>query len=234
MNSDLQLYPPLDVIRARLFGETAGVELPDDDFSADGSMAPEISMPAWLQETVAQAAAQKISARPGQPEAGQIWSLRYQGQAEGLPISGRIPLLLERQLANGCWQGWVMSGDSDYAGRDDVILNPRASAINPLLSMVQTWNAVSAEWDVAAPYLGVVDAAVLESVRAVAGELKLAHPPKGSPGNLQMRQVRDEIFALTGDYLGGARDPRWAYRRLYLELAKFFPSENSLGQEFDV
>ena len=44
---------------------------------------------------------------------------------------------------------------------------------------------------------------------------------------------RTSFFALTGDHLGDAQDPRWAYRRLYLELAELLPAI-SLDNEHDL
>lgn len=234
MNSDLRLYPPLDVIRDRLFGETepAATAAPEAAATDEPSTAP--AMPAWMKSLVADGLRQKAQPLPQTVGEGQIWSVAYETETGSGRISGRIPLLLDRQKENGAWEGWVMSADTDYAAYTDVILDFQAAAINPVATMVQTWNRISVQVDAAAPYLGRLDADTLDLVRAVATEPQPGYAPKGQPGNLAPRQVQAGRYALTGDYLGDARDPRWAYRRCYLELANAFTPDLSPDKNPDI
>lgn len=236
MNSSLQPYPPLEVIEARLFGESASVDAQNaariDD--APALAAEGASLPDWLQDRIAQIAAQRAQPVPATAAPGQIWSVAYQGEYEGRSFTGRIPMLLDQPLTPGGWQGWLMSDDTDYATRADIILETRELQINPAAAMVQTWNRVAGVLDAQAPYLGQVDADTLAMVRSVANESVPAHAPKGQPCNLDLRDVGGGRYALTGDHLGDARDLRWAYRRLYLKLAQAFAPVIASDQDYDV
>jgi hypothetical protein len=234
MNSEPTLYPPLGVIEDRLFGDAATVDSANDGEIIEVAAEPAAELPAWLQEQIGQLAAQRARPLPAEPAAGQIWSVAYRGEREGRALDGRIPILLDSLAEAGVWQGWLVSGDTDYATRADVILDTRELGLAPAASMVQTWNRVSAAWDPSAPYLGQVDTATLAAIRAVAGEPTLGHPPKGVPGKLAMREAGDDHVVLTGDHLGDAHDPRWAYRRIYYEFAGTMLPGASPDQDYDV
>lgn len=234
MNSEHHLYPPLGVIEDRLFGDAATVDPANDGEIIEAMAEPTAELPAWLREQVGQIAAHRARDVPSEPAAGQIWSVDYRGEREGRMLAGRIPMLLDRPDEAGIWQGWLVSGDTDYATHADVVLDTRELCITPAACMVQTWNRVAAAWDPSATYLGQVDAATLAAIRAVAGEPTLNRPPEGVPGKLAMREAGNGGFALTGDYLGDARDPRWAYRRLYYELASAMLPAISSDSDYDV
>lgn len=220
MNNRTHLYPPLDVIEERLFGTAAGAA-PAQSVDPDRQAADEASnMPPWLSSAIRHAVAQKSHSLPAQIAAGQLWSVAYRGNHRGQAISGRIPVLLDAAHSEDAWSGWVVSSDNEYASWSDVIINPLQQGINPVASLVQTWNPVQVRVDGAALFLGQIDENCLHMVRAVAVEPRPTYPPAGLTGRVMAREVAGAGRVVTGDHFGGADDPRWAYRRFYAEVAQ--------------
>ena len=232
MNSELHPYPPLGVIEDRLFGGADAVNSPSVVGIAEEVAEPTVQLPVWLREQIGQLAAQRAQHLPAEPAAGQIWSVAYRGERDGREVAGRIPMLLDCPAEAGVWQGWLVSGDTDYASRADVIIDTREFGIAPAACMVQTWNRVEALRDDAAPYLGQLDPDMLAAIRAVAAEGPAARPEEGVPGMLGRREVGEGVFVLTGQDLGSSQDPRWGYRRLYYELSAMLP-ELAPGHDYD-
>jgi hypothetical protein len=233
MTNTSQPYPPLAIIEARLFGEPVAVDGPKAPESEE-QVVETTSLPGWLKDRIARIAAQQSVASPAQPLPGQIWSLAYAGQHARQYLSGRIPILLDQCRDDGSWQGWIVSHDTDYAGLEDVILDTTENPISPLTTMVQTWNAVQAQWDSSAPYLGHIQPAQLELVRSVFRIPPPQYAPQGQPCQPAWREISPGVLALTGQSLGVANDPRWAYRRLYREFAVACLPEAPNEHEFDV
>ena len=233
MTNTPQPYPPLAIIETRLFAGPAAVDAQESPESAMpvGEVA---SLPNWLKERIDRIAAQRSVAPPDQVLPGQIWSLAYAGQHAGQQLSGRIPILLDQSRDDGSWQGWIVSHDTDYAGLDDVILDATEYPISPVTTMVQTWNAVQVQWDSGAPYLGYIPSAQLELVRSVSRIPPPQYSPKGEPCRPTWRELSPGVHALTGQALGAADDPRWAYRRLYREFALACLPEAPNEHELDV
>lgn len=233
MNDFAQPYPPLAIIEARLFGEPAVIE---GDIPAEPESQSEIPtlLPDWLQHRIRQVARQPAQTAPASPAAGQIWSLAYEGQVDGQTLSGRIPVLLDQPLGEGRWRGWIVSDDTDYAALDDVILDTEALSLAPMVSQVQTWNKVQAQWSTKAPFLGQLPDNQLASVRRVAASANRLNPHLGEPCQLVWRDLAPGWSVLTGQPLGNAQDPRWAYRQLYRRFALACLPELSNEQEFDV
>ena len=229
-------YPPLGCIEERLFGEAAAVDAPSaaEMLPEPAEPAAATVLPGWLSERIRQLASQREVPPPACPAPGQIWSLAYQGERAGQNLNGRIPVLLDRALEDGRWQGWLVSGDSDYAASDDLLLNPREQAVSPLATLVQAWNGVQAAWDEAAPFLGHIDAAALENVRLLACASPTLGVPHAQPGQACWREIKPGRLLLTGQPLGDAHDPRWAYRQLYRQFALACLPELANRNEFDV
>ena len=228
-----QPYPPLAIIEERIFGESATVN-PEKVAKSEASVGEAANLPDWLKERIKSVATQRSLVTPEQASPGQIWSLAYAGQHSGQQLSGRIPILLDEQREDGSWHGWIVSNDTDYAALDDVILDASESKISPLATMVQTWNSVQAQWDSDAPYLGQIQPAQLEMLRAVSRIPPPQYASKGQPCHPTWREISPGILALTGQALGDADDPRWAYRRLYREFALACLPETPSEHEFDV
>ena len=228
-----QPYPPLAIIEERFFGESATVN-PQKMAKSEASIGEAANLSNWLKDRIKSVATQRSLATPEHPSPGQIWSLAYAGQHAGQLLSGRIPILLDEQREDGSWHGWIVSNDTDYAALDDVILDSSESTISPLATMVQTWNSIQAHWDSGAPFLGQIQSAQLEMLRAVSRIPRLQYAPKGQPCQPTWREISPGILALTGQALGDADDPRWAYRRLYREFALACLPETPSEHEFDV
>lgn len=220
MNKRTHLYPPLDVIEERLFGSAAEVASAQPVVPVEQVNDEVINMPPWLSGAILNAVAQQSQPLPPQPAAGQLWSVAYRGNHRGQAITGRIPVLLDAGQEDGGWSGWVVSSDNEYASWSDVIIDPVAQGINPVASLVQTWNPVQVRVDSAALFLGQIDENCLRMVKAVATELRPAHPPKGLASKIMAREVAGAGLVVTGDHLGDADDSRWAYRRFYAEIAQ--------------
>jgi hypothetical protein len=233
MTNASQPYPPLAVIEARLFGESVAVD-PQENAESDMPACEAASLPNWLKDRIDHIATQRSVAWPAEASPGQIWSLAYAGQHAGQHLSGRIPILLDMCRDDGSWQGWIVSHDTDYAGLEDVILDAAENPISPLTTMVQTWNVVQAQWDSCAPYLGHIQPAQLELVRSVFRIPPPQYAPQGQPCQPAWREISPGVLALTGQSLGAANDPRWAYRRLYREFAVACLPETPNEHEFDV
>lgn len=233
MTNTPQPYPPLAIIEARFIGESAAVN-PPEMAESESLVGEAAHLPHWLKDRIRSVATQRSLATPEQASPGQIWSLAYAGQHAGQLLSGRIPILLDEQRDDGNWHGWIVSNDTDYAALNDVILDPSEGTISPLATMVQTWNAVQAQWDSGAPYLGQIQPAQLELLRSVSRIPPPQYAPKGQPCQPTWREISPGVLALTGQALGEANDPRWAYRRLYREFAVAYFPETPNEHEFDV
>ncbi len=220
MNKRTHLYPPLDVIEERLFGTPAEVASAPPVAPVEQVNDEAINMPPWLDGAIRNAVAQQSQPLPPQAAAGQLWSVAYSGHHRGQAIAGRIPVLLDAVQEEGGWNGWVVSSDNEYASWSDVIIDPVAQGLNPVASLVQTWNPVQVRVDSNALFLGQIGESCLRMLKAVADELRPTHPPKGLAGKIMAREIAGVGLVVTGDHLGDADDPRWAYRRFYVEVAQ--------------
>lgn len=237
MNDFVQPYPPLAVLAARLLDDAVtdeGEIVSEAEIPDPIDPEPAISLPGWLQHQIHQVATCCSRNAPVAPAPGQIWSLAYQGQLDGKVLAGRIPILLNHALGEDCWQGWIVCSETDYAATDDLILDVDGCALAPVARMVQTWNTVRARWSDAAPYLGELPADQLASVRRVAAFANQPGATPGAPCQLHWRDLEPGWSVLTGQALGKANDPRWAYRQLYRRFALACLLELSSEQEFDV
>ena len=190
MNDEFNPYPPLDLIEERLFGGA------DDGCSPEPWSKLPRKMPCHrcLSPCGCASASGKLphnapTLTPGRP-AGQIWSVAYRGEREGMRSPGEYPCCWIARQKRGGWQGWLVPADPDYASRADVIIDTREFGIAPAACMVQTWNRVEALRDDAAPYLGQLDPDMLAAVRAVAAESPAARPEEGVAGNARAARSR--------------------------------------------
>ncbi len=226
MPDDL-LWPPLDDVRRALgvaVVEGADVAaLPEKpaaspDFSSRGLST---DLPEPLRSLVERRAGLAALLAP------ENWS---PGDIVGLPdSSGNVlgVLLDEPDTSGACgsgriWRGWLTAAELDWAGANDVLLEPGDEPFDPAVGVVQAWNRVQVE-QTTGPLLGRLSAARLAAVRAVQDEAP-ASTSSGvgaidvRPGQIGLRAAGG-FTVLTGTPLG-ADDQRNAYRALYRAAAQ--------------
>ncbi len=126
------------------------------------------------------------------------------------------------------WYGYLMSAETDYAGRWDLLLEDQDAPFDPLAAMVQVWNPVHVYTPSASAALGELSPPRLAAVRGLALDLfdealRDAHAQDialdSSPGTLIQRATSAGQLVLTGTPLGDESDPRRRYRTLYFAAA---------------
>lgn len=115
------------------------------------------------------------------------------------------------------WHGWLVSGEPDYAGWWDFVLQDQDEPFEPFACVAQLWNPVQV-------YLPMISRAVsslslrrLQAVRSLAADFVDGAIPAGVPvwpGRVAARETSDGMIVATGSPLGGERDPRHRYQHL--------------------
>lgn len=220
------LYPPIAVIRAGLFGRPD--QLAEDnedpafaavDFAAAGACEP----PAFLKNLIARkVAANRAFAGRVPLASGQIRRLvRVGGHSPGTgrPLQRALGVLLGAYLGQGRWLGWLVAQEADYAGDRDLVLEESDGPCAPEAALVQCWNPVELFVDGSEAVLAILTPARMLAVMTLAcGGADEAAGVLPRPGRLGARDL-DGAVVVTGTPLADEDDPRHAYRRLYGELA---------------
>ncbi|GAB7541192.1 hypothetical protein CS8_008550 [Cupriavidus sp. 8B] len=207
------LLPPLNIVAARLdAGNTAKIadEGPLPALQANGASAA--GGVDWttrpIPDALAAAFARASQASPQRARAlapGQYHALRH------APGFGAV--LLDRWSPAGqCWQGWLVTPDSAYAGSTDMVLEDRDGPLDPRIGMVCCAIRVLARADQLGTCLGVLADERLGAVRWL-GEQDRGAGNLARPGTVARFDVPGG-YALTGSPLAGPSDPRHAYRDL--------------------
>ncbi|MDM0044951.1 hypothetical protein QTH91_10680 [Variovorax dokdonensis] len=214
-----ELWPPLQVIRAHLepgAPAAGGHPPPGDTPDAQGAPADagaDLLLPITeLARRREALAARNFGARWAP---GRIVSVLHEGRLLGV--------LLDRQLPDGAWQGFMAAGEADWAGVHDVLLEPDDEPFEPLFGMVQAWNVVtlmpSPQW--VARVQGELSATRLAAVRAVHDEFAAGQATdiEPQPGRIALRATGGGAFSVLSGTPLGARDERAAYQHLYRDVA---------------
>jgi len=145
---------------------------------------------------------------------GRLLSIVHEGRLLGV--------LLDKCIGGDRWQGWMATGEADWAGAFDVLLEPGDEPFEPLFGMVQAWNPVTLT---AAPQLcarvqGELSATRLAAIRAVHDEWATQQPLgiDAAPGRIALRTAGGVFSVLSGTPLGDG-DPRSEYQALYRDAA---------------
>ena len=222
----VDLYPPIAVIRAGLFGHTEPVAEGNEDpalaavdFAAAGASEP----PAFLKNLIARKVAADHAFAGRIPLArGQIRRLARVGghsPGTGRPLQRALGVLLGAHLGQGRWLGWLVAQEADYAGDRDLVLEESDGPCAPEAALVQCWNPVELFVDGSAAVLAILTPARMLAVMTLASggaDATAAVLPR--PGRLGARDL-DGAVVVTGTPLADEADPRHAYRQLYGELA---------------
>ncbi len=152
--------------------------------------------------------------------------------AEGpdAPPAGRLRCPLAVALSAECpgeadvWEGWIVVPQDHiaYVTCWDMLLEEEKDGpFDPNVAVVQLWNPVRVHVARDAVTVGRLSAVTLAAARAISEEFAQGLPPDlgpPRPGWFGVRPVGGHSV-VTGTRLGGRRDPRRAYQRLYSRAA---------------
>jgi hypothetical protein len=222
--SQNHLWPPLELVEAAIDGHHA--------LANDGSHARQRAA-GHKPSTLASAAAQQQAAHLLLPltellerraaVAAKAYSSDWKpGRVVQITHSGAVVgVLLDHQVQDKRWMGWLVASESSWASAFDVLLEPEDEPFEPLFGVVQTWNPLVLEQSdtIQAQVVAELSTARLASMKAVAQEcaagLMLNIPVE--PGRIALRTAGGMFMVLTGTPLG-PRDPRSEYQSAYLAV----------------
>lgn len=163
------------------------------------------------------------------PAPGQIVEARRIVTPHGEPCDGYMnaPLyvLLDAPAeTEALWHGWLVSGEADYAGWWDFVLQEEDGPFDPEAGMVQLWNPVRLYLPMACRVVARLSPARLAALRSLAADYVAgsAAPPDVPvwPGRVAARATSDGLTVVTGSPLGDEDDPRHAYQHVYFHAAE--------------
>ena len=203
-------------------GETAATE------SAGKVLEP--PMPPHLRELVerrirATEAMQKLF--DPVPTPGQIVEIKkietpQPGQLDWVMQAPLYVLLDAPGECDTVWHGWLASGEADYAGWWDFVLQEEDGPFEPEAGVVHVWIPLRIYLPMAGRVVAKLQLARLQAVRALAAEYVEGYIPEGAPvwpGRVAVRTTLDGLPVVTGSPLGGDEDPRHRYQHLYFHAA---------------
>lgn len=120
------------------------------------------------------------------------------------------------------WYGWMVSGEPDYAGYWDVLLEEADEPYDPLAAIVQLWNPVYIYIRSTGSVLGQLSASRLDALATVYGDFLAGERPGATharPGTLVNRLNSAGVSVLTGTPMGTHNDPRMRYQDVYFAAA---------------
>jgi hypothetical protein len=218
------LWPPIEVIASNLqTGSEPALHFPASTESGSDAQvdAMALEMPAFIRDKVRQRLASRAAQFDTQPRAGQIW--RFDGKPDEL---APLCVLIDQDLGNHHWLGWIAASETDYASNKDVLLEPQDEPFDPLGAMVQTWNPVEVDVRKAARVLAQLGLHRLEAIREVAGG-KSEEGGGARAGFVAPLKTQAGVSVLSGTRITHADDPRRQYQTLYGTAARTL--EQQLG-----
>jgi hypothetical protein len=145
------------------------------------------------------------------------------GQMDAILMAPLHVLLDAPAEVPAVWHGWLVSGETEYAGWWDFVLQEEDAPFDPEAAMVQLWNPVRIYLPMAKRVVGILSPARLQAVRAQAAEFVSGDVPTGIvpwPGRVAMRATTSGLRVVTGSPLGNAADVRHRYQTVYFEAAE--------------
>lgn len=217
-----KLWPPLSDIE-HLLGEpedAAAGDQGDALLCEPADNAPPPLMPDFLRDAVRRRVAAARASILALPAPGLVLRLgALPGGTRTWPFAGELALLIDKQESDGRWSGWLATGEADYAGEDDVLLEPGDEPFEPSAGVIQLWNPLALRITEPQPVLARLSSQRLEAIR------QHAHRPRrpgrtGEPAPGRMRWAETPAGdLLVGSPIGGGNDPRLAYGHLYRNAA---------------
>lgn len=155
---------------------------------------------------------------------GRLISVLHEGRLLGVLLNKCVTGSNSYEGGQGgdLWQGWIAASEVDWAGAFDVLLEPHDESFEPMIGLIQTWNAITLRHtpQLCARVQGEVSATQLAALRAVHEE-SVAQAPltiAPEPGRIALRTAGGDFSVLSGTPLG-PQDPRAEYQALYREVA---------------
>jgi hypothetical protein len=216
------LWPPIEVIASNLQpGNEPALHFHSQTGAGSESDADAVTsdMPAFILDKVRKRVASRSAKFDTYPKSGQIW--RFDGHPDDL-----IPLcvLIDHELGNHRWSGWITAPEVDYACNKDVLLEPKDEPFDPLAAMVQTWNPVEVDIRKASRVLAELSPDRLDAIR----ELVSNRGEEGGgarPGFVAPLKMPSGASLLSGTRITHPEDPRNKYQALYLAAARALESQ---------
>jgi hypothetical protein len=186
------------------------------------------AMPVHIQELIRRRVAAQSIAYKSIPAAGQIVRIEkvvtpHPGQLDAVMMAPLYVLLDAPAENSAVWHGWLASGETDYAGWWDFVLQEDDAPFDPEAAMIQVWNPVRLYLPMAKRVVGVLSASRLQAVRALAAEFVSTEVPSNIapwPGRVAVRTTTAGLRVVTGSPLGSAHDLRHRYQQVYFEAAE--------------
>ena len=206
------------------------VDLAQDRDAALASVAerPPPAMPVHLLDLIRRRVAAHSLKSSSIPEQGQIVRVEAivtprPGQLDAVLMAPLHVLLDAPAEAEVIWHGWLVAGETDYAGWWDFVLQDQDAPFDPEAAMVQVWNPVRLYLPQAARVVGRLSPARLQAVRSLAGDFATGEPTTEIspwPGRVANRATSAGFRVVTGSPLGGEADLRHRYQQIYFEVAE--------------
>jgi hypothetical protein len=219
-----KLWPPLSDIEHLLGApEAAAAEHQGEAVLCEpADDAPPPPMPDFLRDAVRRRVAAARASTLALPAPGLVLRLgALPGGSRTWPFASQLALLIDKQDTDGRWSGWLAAGEADYAGEDDVLLEPGDEPFEPSAGVIQLWNPLTLRIADPMPVLARLSPQRLEAIRQHARRPRLPGR-SGEPAPGRMRRAETPA----GDLLvgspigsGSGNDPRLAYGHLYRNAA---------------
>ena len=217
--------PPIEVVRRRFMASGQHPDLKDSvalDSCPDVDGTDDADPPPWLKTHFRQRQAARDVAYQPTPKAGQIVRIHPSDAGEGASLEC-LAVLLDAEIAQGRWRGWLVGRDTDYASDWDLILGPEDDPRDPLCQMIHIWMSVSLAIERADQVLAELSEDRLAAVRSMAhdyvqGKVRLAVDDDRMGVHLA-RELMDGTGVVSGTPIREANDPRREYQTLYSETA---------------
>lgn len=140
--------------------------------------------------------------------------------ATGIDLAYPLAFLLLEPAENpSVWYGYAVSGETDYAGYWDMLLEDEVDTpFDPMAGMIQVWNPTYLYLTRSTErILAQLSDRRLQALQSIAREYLVGEetdPADADPGVHSVRWI-DGHRVLTGSPLGGLDDPRVRYQQLY-------------------
>ncbi|MBP8276147.1 MAG: hypothetical protein KAX55_04570 [Propionivibrio sp.] len=187
-----------------------------------------LAMPEHIGDAIRRRVAARSLSKTPIPTPGQIVSIAKiitprSGQLDAIMTAPLYVLLDAPTDAPALWHGWLVAGETEYAGWWDFVLQEEDAPFDPDAAMVQLWNPVHLYLPMAGKVVGCLAAHRLQAVRSLAADFVTSEAPKDVPvwpGRVAMRLTTSSLPVATGSPLGSSSDPRHRYQDVYFEAAE--------------
>jgi len=181
-----------------------------------------------LQDLIRRRASAQALKTSKSPESGQIVRVDKlvtpRSQQLDAVLMAPLYVLLDAQAESPLlWHGWLASGETDYAGWWDFVLQEQDEPFDPDAGMIQLWNPVQLYLPMAGPVAGCLTPARMQAVRSLAADFVvgvMSTEVTPWPGRVAKRTTNRSLPVVTGSPLGGRHDLRHRYQQIYFDSAE--------------